>query len=67
DANNDGVINTAELGADGKVNVDITLGADAAAGDIITINGVSHTLTQAEVDGHKVVSAVTVTDGSNTI
>ncbi|MBK0068530.1 Ig-like domain-containing protein, partial [Acinetobacter sp. S54] len=67
DANNDGVINTAELGADGKVNVDITLGVDAAVGDIITINGVSHTLTQAEVDGHKVVSAVTVTDGSNTI
>ena len=67
DANNDGVINTAELGVDGKVNVDISLGADAVVGDVIIINGESHTLTQSEIDAQKVVTAVSVADGSNTI
>uniref|UniRef100_UPI003009188B hypothetical protein n=1 Tax=Acinetobacter ursingii TaxID=108980 RepID=UPI003009188B len=67
DANNDGVINTAELGADGKVNVDISLGVDAVIGDVIVINGESHTLTQAEIDAQKVIAAVSVADGSNTI
>ena len=67
DANNDGVINTAELGADGKVNVDISLGVDAVVGDVIVINGESHTLTQAEIDAQKVIAAVSVADGSNTI
>ncbi len=67
DANNDGVINTAELGADGKVNVDISLGVDAVVGDVIVINGESHTLTQAEIDAQKVIASVSVADGSNTI
>ena len=67
DTNNDGVINTAELGADGKVNVDISLGVDAVVGDVIVINGESHTLTQAEIDAQKVIAAVSVADGSNTI
>ncbi|MCU4382617.1 BapA prefix-like domain-containing protein, partial [Acinetobacter ursingii] len=67
DTNNDGVINTAELGADGKVNVDISLGVDAVVGDVIVVNGESHTLTQAEIDAQKVIAAVSVADGSNTI
>ncbi|RXJ77876.1 hypothetical protein CRV03_02585 [Arcobacter sp. F155] len=54
----DSVYNSEELGADGTVTATISLPSDAAAGDILTINGENQTLTQDDIDAGSVTKEV---------
>ncbi|RZK98772.1 MAG: hypothetical protein EOP36_20975, partial [Rubrivivax sp.] len=59
DANNDGFINKAELGAGNQVSALVKLPTDAAAGDILSITATGNaaqaiTLTQAQIDAGQV-------------
>ncbi|MFH4259265.1 hypothetical protein WAJ21_22880, partial [Acinetobacter baumannii] len=44
DINNDNILNANELGADKTFTAQITLGSDAAVGNIISVNGINYTV-----------------------
>ena len=54
----DGVYNADELGTDGTVTATVGLPSDAAAGDTLTINGNSTTLTDAQITAGEVTTEV---------
>ncbi|AIM61245.1 hypothetical protein IX49_12195 [Cellulophaga lytica] len=67
DINNDGFLNTSELVGD--VNVTITLPANAAENDILTVNGTNQTLTATDIANGEVLLTFTppAEDGSLTV
>ncbi|WP_213067226.1 Ig-like domain-containing protein [Acinetobacter sp. CFCC 10889] len=68
DQNGDGVLNLKELGTNTtSTKVEVLLGQDAQAGDTITINGQTYTITQSEWLAGKVIKDVPINADANTI
>ncbi|MGJ8731689.1 MAG: beta strand repeat-containing protein [Cellulophaga sp.] len=67
DINNDGFLNTSE--SVGDVNVTITLPANAAENDILTVNGTNQTLTATDITNGEILITFTppAEDGSLTV
>ncbi|MBN6494783.1 hypothetical protein JZM31_17275, partial [Acinetobacter pittii] len=65
DVNGDGIINAAELGTDGTVNVQVALGTDAVDGTVVNVNGTNYTVTAADLTNGFITAAIPVAgDGS---
>ncbi|WP_155519353.1 Ig-like domain-containing protein, partial [Acinetobacter pittii] len=65
DVNGDGIINAAELGTDGTVNVQVALGTDAVDGTVVNVNGTNYTVTAADLANGFITAAIPVAgDGS---
>ncbi|XZU76260.1 BapA/Bap/LapF family large adhesin [Acinetobacter baumannii] len=65
DVNGDGIINAAELGTDGTVNVQVALGADAVEGTVVNVNGTNYTVTATDLGNGYITAAIPVVgDGS---
>ncbi|MEX3798873.1 Ig-like domain-containing protein [Acinetobacter baumannii] len=61
DINNDNILNANELGADKTFTAQITLGSDAAVGNIISVNGINYTVVQADLDAGFITAEIIVT------
>ena len=61
DVNADGVINSAEIGADGLVTLRVGLGANAQAGNVVNVNGTDYSVNAADINNGYIVAQV---DGS---
>ncbi len=68
DLNTDGIINAAELGADGSFNARVALGPDAVVGTVVNVNGTDYTVSATDLTNGYITAAIPVTaDGSITI
>ena len=60
DVNGDGIINAEELDIDGVFEAQVALGADAVVGNVITVNGTTYTVTQADIDAGFITATIAV-------
>ena len=64
DANHNNIIDNSELGVGNTVNVRVQIGADVRAGDVVTLDGINHTVTAADIsNGYVAFNNVPVTQG----
>ncbi len=67
DINEDGSLNAAEMGGKFYTSLKVTLGADAKAGDIVSVNGDRYVLTAAEVQAKTLNVYMPVREGLNPV
>ncbi|QIO09256.1 Ig-like domain-containing protein [Acinetobacter lanii] len=67
DINEDGSLNAAEMGGKFYTSLKVTLGADAKAGDIVSVNGDRYVLTVAEVQAKTLNIYMPVREGLNPV
>ncbi len=64
DINGNNIIDNTELGAGSTVDVRVQLGADVRVGDVVTLDGIKHTVTTADIThGYVDFNDVPVTQG----
>ncbi|OTG97628.1 hypothetical protein B9T24_05840, partial [Acinetobacter sp. ANC 4654] len=64
DANHNNVIDNSELGAGNTVDVRVQIGADVRVGDVVTLDGINHTVIAADIsNGYVEFNNVPVTQG----